>query len=121
MAWRVLDGFFIAQRHHRSLGAARHGAAHVGLRRSPRAGWGERMRATGQAWQVLVLFLLVLGGIYLEVVGVESKKAEEVMTTPTPSAISTGTAKPWPMVSPPSGQVPPFASVRRRAMPAGNA
>jgi tripartite ATP-independent transporter DctM subunit len=36
--------------------------------RSPRAGWGARMRATGQAWQVLVLFLLVLGGIYLGLV-----------------------------------------------------
>ncbi|MDY0073803.1 MAG: TRAP transporter large permease [Thauera sp.] len=33
--------------------------------RSPRSPWGERIRSTGQAWQVLVLFLLVLGGIYL--------------------------------------------------------
>lgn len=32
--------------------------------RSPRSPWGERMRATGQAWQVLVLFVIVLGGIY---------------------------------------------------------
>ncbi|RWR48706.1 TRAP transporter large permease [Sinirhodobacter ferrireducens] len=36
--------------------------------RSPRAGWGERLRATGQAWQVLVLFAIVLGGIYLGLV-----------------------------------------------------
>ncbi|RBP80112.1 tripartite ATP-independent transporter DctM subunit [Rhodobacter sp. 140A] len=36
--------------------------------RSPRAGWGERLRATGQAWQVLVLFVIVLGGIYLGLV-----------------------------------------------------
>ncbi|WP_341646187.1 TRAP transporter large permease [Thauera sp. SDU_THAU2] len=36
--------------------------------RSPRSPWGERVRATGQAWQVLVLFLLVLGGIYLGII-----------------------------------------------------
>ena len=33
--------------------------------RSPRSPWGERVRATGQAWQVVVLFVLVLGGIYV--------------------------------------------------------
>ncbi|MEY8828892.1 TRAP transporter large permease [Sedimentitalea sp. XS_ASV28] len=30
-----------------------------------RAGWGEAIAGTGQAWQVLVLFLVVMGGIYL--------------------------------------------------------
>ncbi len=33
--------------------------------RSPRSPWGERIRATGQAWQVVVLFVHVLGGIYV--------------------------------------------------------
>lgn len=30
-----------------------------------RASWGARIRATGTAWQVFVLFIVVLGGIYL--------------------------------------------------------
>lgn len=30
--------------------------------------WGERLRSTTQAWQVIVLFLVVLGGIYLGLV-----------------------------------------------------
>jgi tripartite ATP-independent transporter DctM subunit len=30
-----------------------------------RASWGVRIRATGSAWQVFVLFIVVLGGIYL--------------------------------------------------------
>lgn len=30
-----------------------------------RAGWGEAVRGTAQAWQVMVLFLVVMGGIYL--------------------------------------------------------
>jgi tripartite ATP-independent transporter DctM subunit len=33
--------------------------------RSPRASWGDRISTTTQAWQVLVLFTIVLGGIYL--------------------------------------------------------
>lgn len=32
---------------------------------APRSGWGERLSATTKAWQVIVLFLVVLGGIYL--------------------------------------------------------
>jgi len=36
--------------------------------RAPRASWAERARATTQAWQVLVLFVIVLGGIYLGLV-----------------------------------------------------
>lgn len=44
----------------------RRGSTHAA--RSPRAPWGERIRATGQAWQVLVLFVLVLGGIYVGLV-----------------------------------------------------
>lgn len=35
---------------------------------SPRAGWGEAVRETGKAWQVLVLFMVVMGGIYLGLV-----------------------------------------------------
>ncbi|WP_417280245.1 TRAP transporter large permease [Celeribacter sp.] len=33
--------------------------------RAPKASWGERLSSTTQAWQVLVLFVIVLGGIYL--------------------------------------------------------
>ncbi|MGE4278473.1 MAG: TRAP transporter large permease [Magnetospirillum sp.] len=44
----------------------RRGSTHAA--RSPRSPWGERIRATGQAWQVLVLFVLVLGGIYVGLV-----------------------------------------------------
>ncbi|MDO6723913.1 TRAP transporter large permease [Celeribacter halophilus] len=36
--------------------------------RAPRASWGERLSTTTQAWQVLVLFTIVLGGIYLGLV-----------------------------------------------------
>ncbi|MFA5538375.1 MAG: TRAP transporter large permease, partial [Gemmobacter sp.] len=36
---------------------------HTGL--APRSGWGERLTATTRAWQVVVLFIVVLGGIYL--------------------------------------------------------
>ncbi|GGE77087.1 TRAP transporter large permease [Stappia taiwanensis] len=36
--------------------------------RAPRAPWAERLSATTQAWQVVVLFLIVLGGIYLGLV-----------------------------------------------------
>lgn len=36
--------------------------------RAPKATWGERLSSTTQAWQVLVLFLIVLGGIYLGLV-----------------------------------------------------
>ncbi|MFX0540863.1 TRAP transporter large permease [Roseovarius sp. S4756] len=32
---------------------------------TPRAGWGEAVIGTAQAWQVLVLFIVVMGGIYL--------------------------------------------------------
>lgn len=32
---------------------------------APRSGWGERLSATTRAWQVVVLFVVVLGGIYL--------------------------------------------------------
>ena len=32
---------------------------------APRSGWAERLSATTRAWQVVVLFLVVLGGIYL--------------------------------------------------------
>lgn len=35
--------------------------------RGPKVSWGERIRATGSTWAVLVLFLVVLGGIYLGV------------------------------------------------------
>ncbi|MEH6507541.1 MAG: TRAP transporter large permease [Sulfitobacter litoralis] len=35
---------------------------------SPRAGWGEAVCETGKAWQVLVLFMVVMGGIYLGLV-----------------------------------------------------
>jgi C4-dicarboxylate transporter DctM subunit len=31
----------------------------------PRSSWGERLRAVVDVWQVLVLFLIVIGGIYL--------------------------------------------------------
>ncbi len=31
----------------------------------PATGWAERIRSLGQAWQVLVLFVFVLGGIYM--------------------------------------------------------
>jgi tripartite ATP-independent transporter DctM subunit len=30
-----------------------------------RSGWGEAVVGTGQAWQVLILFIVVMGGIYL--------------------------------------------------------
>ena len=33
-----------------------------------RVPWGARLRATGDAWQVFVLFIVVLGGIYLGLV-----------------------------------------------------
>jgi C4-dicarboxylate transporter, DctM subunit len=33
----------------------------------PRLAWGERMRAVGQVWATLALFVLVIGGIYLGV------------------------------------------------------
>ncbi|ASM74415.1 MULTISPECIES: TRAP transporter large permease [Roseobacteraceae] len=33
--------------------------------RSPRQGWSERLRNLGQVWQVVLLFALVIGGIYL--------------------------------------------------------
>ena len=36
--------------------------------RAPRATWGDRISTTTQAWQVLVLFTIVLGGIYLGLV-----------------------------------------------------
>lgn len=36
--------------------------------RAARAPWAERLSATTQAWQVVVLFLIVLGGIYLGLV-----------------------------------------------------
>ncbi len=32
---------------------------------SPRQGWSERLRNLGQVWQVVLLFALVIGGIYL--------------------------------------------------------
>ncbi len=32
---------------------------------APRSSWAERLSATTRAWQVVVLFLVVLGGIYL--------------------------------------------------------
>ncbi|MGX0905007.1 TRAP-domain-containing protein [Roseovarius sp. EC-HK134] len=32
---------------------------------TPRAGWGEAVVGTGKAWQVLILFMVVMGGIYL--------------------------------------------------------
>lgn len=35
---------------------------------APRTGWAERLSATTKAWQVIVLFLVVLGGIYLGLV-----------------------------------------------------
>ncbi len=35
---------------------------------SPRAPWGAAIRETGKAWQVVVLFLVVMGGIYLGLV-----------------------------------------------------
>lgn len=36
--------------------------------RIPATPWGERIRGTTEAWQVLVLFIVVLGGIYLGIV-----------------------------------------------------
>lgn len=36
--------------------------------RANKASWGERLTSTTQAWQVLVLFVIVLGGIYLGLV-----------------------------------------------------
>ncbi|MTH79161.1 TRAP transporter large permease [Paracoccus aestuariivivens] len=36
--------------------------------RALKASWGERLTSTTQAWQVLVLFVIVLGGIYLGLV-----------------------------------------------------
>lgn len=36
--------------------------------RAPRASWADRISSTTQAWQVVVLFLIVLGGIYLGLV-----------------------------------------------------
>ncbi len=35
---------------------------------NPRASWGEAVSETGKAWQVLVLFIVVMGGIYLGLV-----------------------------------------------------
>ncbi|SEI03086.1 TRAP transporter large permease [Paracoccus alkenifer] len=35
---------------------------------APRSGWAERLSATTRAWQVVVLFMVVLGGIYLGLV-----------------------------------------------------
>ena len=35
---------------------------------TPRASWGEAVRETGKAWQVMVLFIVVMGGIYLGLV-----------------------------------------------------
>ncbi len=35
---------------------------------TPRASWGEAVRKTGKAWQVMVLFIVVMGGIYLGLV-----------------------------------------------------
>lgn len=32
---------------------------------SPRSGWGDAVKGTGRAWQVLVLFAVVMGGIYI--------------------------------------------------------
>lgn len=37
------------------------------LSKIPEAPWGERLRSLGAAWQVLLLFIIVLGGIYLGV------------------------------------------------------
>tara|TARA_R110002124_G_scaffold279572_1_gene452176 strand:+ start:6301 stop:7614 length:1314 start_codon:yes stop_codon:yes gene_type:complete len=48
--------FFIARR-----GSMRHAV-------TPRAGWGEAIVETSKAWQVLVLFLVVMGGIYMGLV-----------------------------------------------------
>jgi tripartite ATP-independent transporter DctM subunit len=45
---------------------ARRGAARNAV--SPRAPWGIAIRETGRAWQVAVLFLVVMGGIYLGLV-----------------------------------------------------
>lgn len=36
--------------------------------RAPKASWGERMRVTLTAWQIVVLFGVVIGGIYLGLV-----------------------------------------------------
>jgi C4-dicarboxylate transporter, DctM subunit len=50
------------------------GVAVIGARvqdrstRAPRATWRDRISTTTQAWQVLVLFTIVLGGIYLGLV-----------------------------------------------------
>ena len=35
---------------------------------TPRASWREAVRETGKAWQVMVLFIVVMGGIYLGLV-----------------------------------------------------
>ncbi|MGR3311909.1 TRAP transporter large permease [Roseovarius indicus] len=42
---------------------ARKGASRTAV--TQRAGWAEAVAGTGQAWQVLVLFLVVIGGIYM--------------------------------------------------------
>lgn len=42
---------------------ARRGASRGAI--TQRAGWGEAIAGTVQAWQVLVLFIMVMGGIYL--------------------------------------------------------
>jgi len=49
----MLGIYFIAKK-----GASKHAV-------SPRSGWGEALAGTMQAWQVLVLFIVVMGGIYL--------------------------------------------------------
>lgn len=38
------------------------------MARTPRTPWGPRLRGTAEAWQVIVLFAIVLGGIYLGLV-----------------------------------------------------
>ena len=35
--------------------------------KGPRTHWGQRWRSLGRVWGILVLFLIVLGGIYLGV------------------------------------------------------
>lgn len=45
---------------------ARHGDARKAV--TKRATWGTAVRETGKAWQVAVLFLVVMGGIYLGLV-----------------------------------------------------
>ncbi|ASK35466.1 TRAP transporter large permease [Alloalcanivorax mobilis] len=40
----------------------------AGAQRAPSYGWGERLRSLADAWQVLILFIVVLGGIYLGLV-----------------------------------------------------